>query len=287
MKQIQLLALDVDGTLAFRGHEVLPRTRAALHQAVEEGIEVVIATGRRYRTTLRVIDAVGLDLRCVCLGGALVKNADGSTLREHRYVPDRAHSVVEILRAAEQTAIIQRDSHDGGADFLIDGAPTWNGWTSRYLEDNQAFAEWRRDLAAEPLDEVLVIGAFAPRADLDRAAAALHQRFPGEMVTLITPVPPHAGPPDGCYMEVANAAVCKWKGLRALADHLGIDHADVCAVGDEVNDLTMIAGAGLGVAMGNGHPEVIELADRVTGRHDEDGIADLVDELLESRQATA
>lgn len=284
MTQVRMLALDVDGTLAFRGNEVLPRTREALHRAAAEGIEVVIATGRRYRTTRRVIDAVGLDLRCVCLGGALVKNADGSTLREHRYAPDRAHAVVEILRAEEQAAIVQRDSHGGGADFVIDGAPIWNGWTSRYMEDNQAFAEWRRDLATDTLDEVLVIGAFAPRADLDRAAAALHRRFPGEMASLITPVPPHAGPPGGCYMEVANRAVCKWKGLRALADHLGIDHADICAVGDEVNDVTMIAGAGLGVAMGNGHPDVIEVADRVTGRHDEDGIAELVDDLLGNRQ---
>ena len=280
MSGIRLLALDVDGTLAVRGHEVSPRTRAALHRANEQGIAVVIATGRRYRTTRQVIDAVGLDLHCVCLGGALVKEGDGTTLVEHAYAPDRARDVIGILRDEDQAAIVQRDSVRGGSDFLIDGAPIWNGWTSLYMEENQEFADWRHDLSAEPLDDALVIGAYGLREDLDRAAAAIHARHPGEMATFITPVPPHVGPPGGHYLEIANASVCKWQGLQHLALHLAVEPAEVCAVGDQVNDLTMIQGAGLGVAMGNAHPEVLACADRTIGRHDQDGIADFLDSLL-------
>ncbi len=280
MRDVRLLALDVDGTLVVRGHEVLPRTREALHRAARSGIEVVIATGRRYRTTRHVIDAIGLELPCVCLGGALVKHGDGTTLIEHPYSRERVRAVVEILRAEEQAAIVQRDSAQGGSDFLIDGAPVWNGWTSLYLEENQSFPEWRRDLAADDLDDALVIGAYARREELERSAAAIHARFPGEMTSFITPIPPHVGAPGGHYLEVASASVCKWQGLRALATHLDVDVAQVCAVGDQVNDLTMIRGAGVGVAMGNAHPEVLAAADRTTGRNDEDGIADLVDSLL-------
>ena len=280
MSKIRLLALDVDGTLAVHGHEVSARTREALHRANAEGMEVVVATGRRYRTTRHVIDAVGLDLRCVCLGGALVKEGDGTTLVERAYAPDRARDVIGILRAEEQAAIVQRDSVQGGSDFLIDGAPIWNGWTSLYMEENQEFAEWRRDLAAEPLDDALVIGAYGRRDDLERSAAAIHDRVPAEITTFITPVPPHVGPPGGHYLEVANASVCKWQGLQHLAAHLSVEPAEMCAVGDQVNDLSMIRGAGLGVAMGNAHPEVLACADRTIGRHDEDAIADLVDSLL-------
>ncbi len=283
MNGVQLLALDIDGTLAFRGHEVLPRTREALHRASGEGIEVVIATGRRYRTTRYVIDAVGLDLRCVCLGGALVKQADGETLAEHRYDSERARAVIEILREAGQAAIVQRDSVAGGADFVIDGGPVWNGWTSTYMEGNQQFSDWRRDLPADKIAEALVIGAFATKAELDQAAAEMHRRFPAALATVITPVPAHVGPPGGFYLEVANASACKWKGLRKLAAHLDIAHSKICAVGDEVNDLTMIQGAGFGVAMANGHPDVIDAADHVTGRHDADGVADLIDGILSAR----
>ncbi len=66
--KIRLLALDVDGTLAARTDEITPRTRAALHRAWEAGIEIVIATGRRYRSTRRVITALGLPVRAVVLG---------------------------------------------------------------------------------------------------------------------------------------------------------------------------------------------------------------------------
>ena len=51
-------------------------------------------------------------------------------------------------------------------------------------------------------------------------------------------------------------------------------------MGDDVNDLTMIEGAGLGVAMGHAPPDVLAVADHVTGDHDQDGVAMLVDEIL-------
>ena len=64
---IRLMAVDVDGTLAHRGDEVLPATRDALHRAHREGVEVVIATGRRYRTARRVVEALGLEVAVVSL----------------------------------------------------------------------------------------------------------------------------------------------------------------------------------------------------------------------------
>jgi hydroxymethylpyrimidine pyrophosphatase-like HAD family hydrolase len=78
--------------------------------------------------------------------------------------------------------------------------------------------------------------------------------------------------------------VTKWSGVLALAREWGIAPAEICAVGDDVNDLPMIRGAGLGIAMGNAQPEVLAAADRIVGRHDEDGLVDVAELLLRSGQ---
>lgn len=280
---IRMIALDIDGTLAVRGDEILPRTRRALHRAAAAGVEVVIATGRRYRTTRRVAAALGLDVHCVSLGGALVKDPAAATLHRVAFAPEVVAALVRVLRRSGHSAIVQRDSADAGADFLIDGKLPWNGWTSSYMAANQAFAEWRRDLAADRRDDALVVGAYGTKTALERAAAEARAGLETPLSTVVTPLPGGVGAPGGHYLEVAHADACKWQGLQFLARHLGMDAAEVCTVGDQVNDLTMIAGAGLGVAMGNAHPSVQQAADWVTAANDADGIVDVVERVLAGR----
>ena len=74
----------------------------------------------------------------------------------------------------------------------------------------------------------------------------------------------------------------KWSGVMPVAQAWGITPAQICAVGDDVNDLPMILAAGLGIAMGNARPEVLAAADRIVGPHDEDGLADVAALLLAS-----
>ena len=270
----RLLALDIDGTLAARGDEVSPRTRAALHRAAAAGIEVSIATGRRYRTTRRVIEDLGLDVRAVCLGGALVKDRDGATLTSRPLSADQLQRVTRALREAGQSAVVQRDSTKGGADFVIDGALAWNGPTARYMAADQDRGEWVADLANETRTDGLVVGCFGPRDELVEAGRLAEAAFPGELSSVVTPLPKTSPSRGFHYLEIVSAAACKWQGLQFLAGHLCIEEAAVCAVGDELNDMTMIRGAGHGIAMGNAHPEIKSVASVVIGRHDEDGIAD-------------
>ncbi len=79
---IKLLALDLDGTLALDNHQVSPATKDALCRLHQDDVNVVIATGRRYRTTRFVIENLGFDVATVCNGGALVKDHQQNTLHE-------------------------------------------------------------------------------------------------------------------------------------------------------------------------------------------------------------
>lgn len=277
MASIRLMALDVDGTLTARGHEVTAATCRALERARDAGVEIVIATGRRYRSTSLVIDALGFPVAAVCLGGALVKGAEGETLEAHAFEPQAFRRVAGFLRDRGHAVVGQRDAHpDDGCDFVIDGSVLWHRWVSLYHERNAEHALWRRRLVEEDRDDVLVIGTFGEQAELLDLAVEIERSLPDRLFVNVVP----AFQEGGAYLEIVPARVSKWSGLCQLAEKLGIPPQAICAVGDQRNDLPMIRHAGLGVAMGNAIPEVKDAADFVTGRHDEDGLVAVVERLL-------
>lgn len=274
-----MLALDVDGTLAARGNEVTPATRAALREVRAAGVEVVIATGRRYRTTRRVIESLGFPVRAVCLGGALAKGLEGETLHTMPYSPTSLERVLRCFGDSELPVVAQLDVRDpGGPDFVLDASVTWNEGTFRYHEANREFAGRSSSLLKDDREDVLVVGSFGENQALREVEQELERRHPGEFFP--TTVPSMVD--DGWYCEVMGAHVSKWVGIGALAEAAWISPAAVCAVGDQLNDLPMIRGAGVGVAMGNAHEDVKEAADWVTGRNDEDGLVEVVHRILDS-----
>jgi 5-amino-6-(5-phospho-D-ribitylamino)uracil phosphatase len=80
--------------------------------------------------------------------------------------------------------------------------------------------------------------------------------------------------------EILRHDAGKWAAILHLSRLWRIDRSAICAVGDDMNDIPMIRNAGLGVAMGQARPEVLAAADLVTGGHDEDGVAMLVENVL-------
>jgi Cof subfamily protein (haloacid dehalogenase superfamily) len=277
LTRIQLLAVDVDGTLVNSEDEVSPATRVALHRVREAGVEVAIATGRRYRNAQGAIGALGLPAPSVCLGGALVKGGDGRTLHADAFEASDFQAVASLYRDRGHAVVAQRDSdEDGGPDFLLDESVPWNDFTRGYYDRNHAFAERAAGLPEQARDDVLVVGTFGELAELQALERELHRLHPGAFTSHVMP----GFQFEGYYCEVVPSRVSKWSGLRRLADFLGIPRGEVCAVGDERNDLSMISGAGVGVAMGNACEEVKRAADWVTGHHDEDGLVGVVERIL-------
>jgi hydroxymethylpyrimidine pyrophosphatase-like HAD family hydrolase len=108
-------------------------------------------------------------------------------------------------------------------------------------------------------------------ADLDR-------QFPG-LLSLHTIRSPRY---SDWLCEIAPAGVTKWTGVASLAAAWGIRGDEICAVGDDVNDLPMVRAAGLGIAMGNGRPELHAAADRIVGSHEAEGMRDVAELVLAS-----
>jgi hydroxymethylpyrimidine pyrophosphatase-like HAD family hydrolase len=83
-------------------------------------------------------------------------------------------------------------------------------------------------------------------------------------------------------LEIFDPAVNKWEGVKLVAQRHGVAEHQIVAIGDDVNDLPMIRHAGLGVAMGNARPEVLEVAKRVIGTNADEGLAEFLEELVET-----
>ena len=272
MIPIKMLALDLDGTLAIDNHEILPTTREALQSLHDGGVEVVIATGRRYRTTRYVIDNLGFEVFSVCNGGALVKMPDTTTLHESAFSVDQLDKLVTAARELHLPLMAQRDAHDrGGADFTIDNEVSWRDSFGQYFEANKAWGV-AADLMSQPA-EFVVAATFGEQSALQALRDKIDSQYPGEYTNII--VPPFNS--DDFYMEITQTSVSKWQGLQHLMTHFDIPAEALCCVGDELNDLSMLMAATHSVAMGNGNKELHPHVTFVCGNHDEDGILEVID----------
>jgi hydroxymethylpyrimidine pyrophosphatase-like HAD family hydrolase len=247
-------------------------------------MRVMIATGRRYRDVLPVAERLAIDAPLVTASGALIKDVrTHATLERAAFAPGVLEGLLSTIVDRGHEPILYTDSFAAGYDFhcrslasaAAGGVPGSRG-VAEYLDRNRALANVVPDLHLTPPEGVFAgfaMGTHAEMLDLERA---LDTSWPG-MLSLHTIRSPRY---RDWMCEIAPAGVTKWSGVLSLAERFGIAPESICAVGDDVNDLPMIRGAGLGIAMGNATPDVLQAADRVVAAHDDDGIGEVADMLL-------
>jgi Cof subfamily protein (haloacid dehalogenase superfamily) len=276
-RTIRLLALDVDGTVVNSRHELAPPTRDALRRAVEAGVRVVLATGRRYRDALGVARAIGLESPLITASGALVKDtADHSTLFRARFAEGVIESVVAQIDRRGHEPILYTDSYAEGFDFHCRGREVGGAGLRKYLAINAPLARVAPELHVRPPAGVFAGFTMGSREEMLETERALEEAWPGALSLHVIRSPRYRD----WMCEIAPAGVTKWSAIASLAADWGIGAAEICAVGDDVNDVPMLRAAGLGVAMGNASPEALAAADRVAPTHDENGVARVVEWIL-------
>ena len=278
MSRFRLLAIDIDGTLVNTRDELTPATRAALTRAGEAGIQVVLATGRRYSRTLHLVEPLGIDVPLVTASGALVKDPrDHRTLFCAEFDPGVLVRMLEVVAGRGYEPVLCGDTFLEGFDFYLARADVKSPELGEYLRVNADCGRIVPDMLANPPRGVFFGFAMGTRAEMRGLQDALRRELPGRLSSHVLRSPKYTG----FMCEVAPAGVTKWSAIRRLAAGWGIDDAAICAVGDDVNDIPMIRAAGLGVAMGNALPEVKAAADRIAPSQDDDGLVRVVEWLLE------
>jgi Cof subfamily protein (haloacid dehalogenase superfamily) len=267
---IRLIALDIDGTLVGEDLELSPRTVAAVKAAMARGVQVSLVTGRMVSSAMRFARELGLTGPIVGYQGGLVRAmpAEGSTrlgrLLVHTTLPaavardvvtwTRAHGLDPHVNHLEK--LIVRD-HDPKADeySIFMGSP----------------AEFSTDLLASithPITKVMAVGEPPLPTRLAPLAKAY---FEGRAdVTISHP----------SYLEFVAPGVSKGRAIRWLARRLRIPLAATLAIGDQWNDLEMLAEVGHGTAMPTAPAPVLAIARYVAPPVREDGVAAIIESLV-------
>ncbi|MCV7283600.1 Cof-type HAD-IIB family hydrolase [Mycolicibacterium flavescens] len=259
----RLIASDVDGTLLDDDEKVTPRTRAVLTAAVQAGTEFVIATGRPPRWVQPVVDALGFAPMAVCANGAVVYDpATDRVLAAHTLGTDVLGELAEIATrlipgAGLAVERVGASAHDAATPQFVSSPGYEHAWLN---PDNTEVS--LADLLSEPAIKLLIRKAGA-RSD-DMAAVLADQIGEHGDITFST---------NNGLIEVMPVGISKASGVEDLARPLGIAAEDVVTFGDMPNDVPMLRWAGLGVAMGHGHPDALAAADEVTATNNEDGVA--------------
>ena len=274
----RLLALDIDGTLVNSRNELTPVTRAALQRAAAAGIRLVLATGRRYSRALPLVEPLGLDAPLVTASGALIKSpVDHRTLFQASFSPALLRELLALLAARGYPAVLYSDSFGQGFDFFCPSLVATSPELADFFALNEGCGRVCTDLMSNPPGDIFAGFAIGGRDEMLRLQAELQARLPDLLYVHVLRSPRYMG----FMCEICPAGVTKWSGVRQVAQAWGIEDCDICAVGDDVNDIPMIAGAGLGIAMGNALPEVKAAAHRIAPAHDEDGLVQVVQWLLD------
>ncbi len=267
--RIRLLALDVDGTLLDGRGGLRPRTARAVRDVTRHGIVPVLCTGRRFRRARPVAEELGLDAPIVCNSGTLVKEAlEGKTLLRADFDEALFGRIAAMFRARGEPAVSFLDDGPGAFDFAVATETTGRPLFDEYVDLNRRFARVDPDWGG-PGSSHFHVCAIGERPAMLAFEEAVHATLPGLVRTFVQKSPAYSG----TMCELLHRDASKWSAVLHLADLWGIVPEEICAVGDDMNDLPMIAGAGLGVAMAHAPKAVLDVADIVTGTNDEDGLA--------------
>ncbi len=256
---IQLIAIDLDGTLLNSQHQLTPRTQRVIQQAVRQGILIVIATGRTRSapTANRIMSVLGLNAPGIFLQGLMVYNADGSV--RHQQTMDTARAEA-IIRFGEAHRLHFYGT--SGSNLFTHPQSPFMEVLAKYQEPvPQEVDSLLHILAANPINKFVFL-EYPEKIEALRALL-LPQMLGGESLLRTAPE----------FLEILPPGVSKGVALARLIEELHIPREQVMALGDAENDIEMLQAAGIGVAMGNAMPHVKAIADFITLTNDEDGVA--------------
>jgi Cof subfamily protein (haloacid dehalogenase superfamily) len=264
---VRAVAMDMDRTILPSSLELSPATVAAVAAIRAAGIEPIIATGRMFASARPYARQLGITAPVICYQGALIADpATGEWL---------LHRPIDVPTALQVIADVRREGFHMNVyvdDELCVEKPTPEART--YAEHARLkmhvvgdFDTW----LTQPTTKIVIVGEPEP---LDGLNERLRERY-GDRLFIAKSLP--------IFLEVASPGVSKGMALRFVCERLGIDPEATVAFGDGANDLELLEAAGVGVAMADADPALLEIADWTVPPVAEDGVAGFLELLVDSR----
>ena len=262
------IVLDLDGTLTTSEKVITPRTKSALMEAQRAGIRIVLASGR----PTYGISPIANELKIGSYGGFVMAYNGGRitdwSSKEIVFDQPLAPELVPDLYAAAMESGTEILTYQG------EGIAATNP-NDEYVKHeafiNKMPIQLYNDFIHQvehPINKCLIVGKPQLVAELEKQLSA---KLAGKCSIYRS---------TDFFLECVPQGIDKAASLDWLKERMGIDRDEIVAMGDGYNDISMIEYAGLGVAMANATQEVKEKADFVTLSNEEDGVAYVIEEVL-------
>lgn len=269
--EIKLLVVDIDGTIAGKSNDIREPVKQAILAAESRGVKVAVATGRMYRSALRFHRDIGSTLPLISYQGAWIQ--DPATDKMLRHLPLSKQRALELFEHFQEPHLRSLLS----VNFYINDqlyVPEITAATRLYAERSGiepiAIIDFRRDIPGEPTK---VLALCENAGVLDGLLSTMRERY--------TPAELYLTRSVSTFFEATHPLVNKGAAVKYIAEELlGLRAENVMAIGDNFNDVEMIAYAGVGVAMGNAPSEVKAGANWVAPDVEEDGVVAAIEEFI-------
>lgn len=258
--KIKLVATDIDGTLVKWDTSVSDGVKDCIKKLQENGVKVVLVTGRMHCATKHLRDELGLNSPVVSYQGGLIKDSDGKTLYQENLDSDYAK---EIINWAHKNGVHLNLYIDDKLYVEKD-----DDCVKRYTDGK--FVPYTvcpfESLKIENVNKILAID-YGNAERVTGWISELQAKFPELYIVKSTPF----------FCEIGSPLAKKSLGVEFLAKHWNLSQDEILTIGDQNNDIELLKAGGVKVAMGNATPELKECANYITDSVENDGFVKAIE----------
>jgi Cof subfamily protein (haloacid dehalogenase superfamily) len=276
---LRLIAIDIDGTLLSPEFHISETDLATLRRVHAEGIEIILVTGRRHTFALPIAQQLGFDLWLISSNGAITRSLAGETFHRDLLPEPTCRELLRVMQEFRGQTVLTFDSnaHDNNASrpIVIERLDQLEGSIQRWLEKNMQYIRFvvpiENALTTDPVQAMFC----GPVARMQRVLQVLGSC--GLPITVLRTEYPGR---DLSIVDVLNAGCSKGHALERWANHRAITREQVMAIGDNYNDIEMLAFAGHPFIMGNASEELRGRGWKLTRSNAESGVSAAIDHVL-------
>lgn len=287
----KLIAIDLDGTLLNSYGSVSNFDEEQIKKAIQKGIEVVLTSGRVTDSVESIAKEVGADHYVISGNGSTIFDFRANKIIYDKYIEKK--KVLQVIKLCEENSIyynlytedmiLAKSLNYNVLFYHCENSKKTEGRKTNInvIENIYEYIEEKEDpkvLKITVCDESSII--FPRILEKLKKIKNIDVLEVAHMSRKII----KSGTED-CdityyYSEISSKDVNKWTAIEFLINALGIKKEEVIAIGDNVNDIPMIQGAGLGIAMENSAPSIKEIADEITFSNNENGVGKAIEKIL-------
>jgi len=277
MPSMRLLAVDIDGTLLNPQFQISAADLAALQRANASGVEVVVVTGRRHTFALPIVQQLGFDLWIISSNGAITRSLSGETFHRDLLPASTCRRLCLAMQQFRGNTVLTFDTESRGA-IVLEHMDELTSSIQRWLEKNLQYIDFvipvEKSLTTDPV-QAMFCGTIGR---MHQALAQLEASGLEQHITVLRTEYPVR---DLSIVDVLNCGCSKGHALERWARFRGVPREQVMAIGDNYNDVEMLAFAGLPFIMGNASEELRGRGWNVTLPNDQCGVAAAIERVLD------